>query len=120
MDPDYLLDELEQEWEDVTIISSDMPSIRPQNKNKKLIQDRRSQARQKNANKAKYKERKAKAAAKKKLKKKMKAKMVNSGDNQRRDAKQQRWIVLNDKKESKRHSRCKRHRKPTSSTLASK
>ena len=41
----------------------------------------------------------------------MKAATVNSGDNQRKEKKAERWIVLNEKKESKRHSRGRNHRR---------
>ena len=72
MDPDYLLDQLEQEWEEDIIIASNMPSLTPRFKNsnnKKLIQARRSQARQRHINKQKVKDKKATSAAKRKLKK---------------------------------------------------
>ena len=59
MDPEYLLDQLEQEWEQDTIIASDLPSLRPKFKNNtKLFQARRSQARQKNIHKDKVRDKK--------------------------------------------------------------
>ena len=50
----------------------------------------------------------------------MKAATVNSGDNQRKEAKSQRWIVLNEKKENKRHSRGRTHRRRKNHTLQHK
>eukprot|EP01084_Bolivina_argentea_P215689 366247_1 len=118
MDPDYLHDALEQEWDTVTIVASDMPSVRKKNNNKKIIRDRRSQAIQRNTNKEKVKLKKAKAAQKRKLKKKMKAATVNSGDNQRKEQKDKRWVVLSTKKENKRHGRVRRHRNANSKKQA--
>ena len=110
MDPDYLLDQHEQEWGDVVITSSDLPSVRPRpvNNNRKLIRDRRSQARGKNARKEKKQQSKQEKEKRAKLKKKMKAAFVNSGDNKRKEEKEKRQTVLSTKKESQRHSRQKR------------
>ena len=112
---EYLEDLHEQEWEDTVIYASDLANTSwsgPPRYNKEEYDARRLQAIQKNKNKAKTKSRKKQRSQKLKMKKKAKA--AAAEPDARAEKKEKRWIVIETKKESKRHSRGRNHRKPSS------
>eukprot|EP00485_Elphidium_margaritaceum_P022574 CAMPEP_0202712944 /NCGR_PEP_ID=MMETSP1385-20130828/47584_1 /ASSEMBLY_ACC=CAM_ASM_000861 /TAXON_ID=933848 /ORGANISM="Elphidium margaritaceum" /LENGTH=123 /DNA_ID=CAMNT_0049373143 /DNA_START=90 /DNA_END=458 /DNA_ORIENTATION=+ len=115
MDPDYLLDELEQEWEETVVVASDLPTSMQKRRKKpqpsQIVRERRSQASRKNTAKDTAKIKKEKAVEKKKAKKKLKVASVNSGDNLRNVEKEKRVVVIEIKREIRsNHGRGRRNR----------